>query len=274
MQTQPASPETGYRLRNDTFALAYDFWREGGQLAFQLKNRTAQQLYFDWHDSYLQINGDRVYYDGQDQPHVVPPGDSVSVNAFILWPQPLLPTRGFEQEVIREDEKTGEEERIRTDFRYKHFSFSNSPRQFRHHLTMSLRPNLTPSFSVDHRFYIKEVKSMRERTFTEGSSAAADATATAAAPTFRSPKHFYVREHEMSSEEKADAALAMLELLRLIMLFAIAVDDASDSGRNSGGGNSGGGVDSGGDDNAAPRGGRPGSRGSGGRHRDGAYERK
>ena len=61
-ETQPENSEikqqpNGLVYENDDCAVYYNFWGEGGDMGFRVKNKTDQPLFLDMGKSYFVLNG-------------------------------------------------------------------------------------------------------------------------------------------------------------------------------------------------------------------------
>lgn len=195
---------TGERLvyENDTIKITYSFWQKGGIMVFDVYNKIDVPLYIDWKKSSFVKNGRKLnYWSDETVTHrkssrvgsvyssndyysflgisesiiitrsrsvkperitfLAPRSDLIKFSYFELYP--------FIGQKLKEDApteflKTGSASRP-VSTKYKTFSLTTSPLQFRNFLTISTTEQFNTEVYIDNGFYVSRITQMKHSQF-------------------------------------------------------------------------------------------------------------
>lgn len=180
----PQNDKSEFVIENDSIAILYSFYGEGGPITINISNKLNQPLYVDWRKSALIINGQSftlwkdqaslsaytssysVMQDDQvthisgniegsivknDKVSFIPPHAKIVINSYSLY-----------NGLFNTPDQAGEKIKFFTADGYKRkatkyaFSEQTSPFNFRIFLSVSLDDNFKSPFQFDNNFWVSE----------------------------------------------------------------------------------------------------------------------
>ncbi len=226
-ETEPLPHAAPVPYENDALRVELNFWEHHGGMALKITNVSDQPIYPNWNTSAYTLGKTIHGYPAQHRlPGMIPPGETVVVNEFVLWMGNILP---YISNMPMEKRKIAQYNRKTWS---ANFTRNSTPQTFGHLLTYCLTPDCDEPFTIEHEFFISKVVQLRASDFRVLSNLTEKGYQLSVK--LQQPNQFYV--YQLTPEQRAARAEAGMDIaLGLLMLageIAAAASDANAAGDN------------------------------------------